>query len=160
MKQILVALLSGTIFGAGLAIAGMTNPKIVQDFLDPFGTWNPALAFVMGAGLLVTIIGYALLRHSARPLFATRFQGPSFTAIDAPLLGGAALFGAGWGLSGYCPGPALASLSTGNFGLGLFVTAMLVGLVMTKRLRAKAETVADETATRSFGANLVKSTGN
>lgn len=135
MKQILSALLSGTIFGAGLAIAGMTNPKVVQDFLDPFGTWNPALAFVMGAGLLVTMLGFWWLRHRSQPLFEGRFHWPPFSKIDAPLLGGAALFGAGWGLSGYCPGPALGSLSSGNYGLLSFVTAMLVGLIVTKHLR-------------------------
>ena len=157
MKQILSALLSGTIFGAGLAIAGMTNPKIVQDFLDPFGTWNPALAFVMGGGLLVTIIGFWLLRRRMRPLFAKRFQWPSFTAIDAPLLSGAALFGVGWGLSGYCPGPALASLSSGNFGLGLFVSAMLAGIVLTRHLLPKSESALDKTVITSTNTHLAES---
>ncbi len=124
----LLALFAGLLFGAGLALGGMTDPAVVLGFLDVAGAWNPALAFVMGGALAVTFLGYRLAFRRARPWLAGRFDLPPLRAIDARLLGGAALFGVGWGLAGYCPGPALASLPALHAGTAVFVVAMLAGL--------------------------------
>lgn len=134
MKTALSALLSGLLFGAGLAISGMTNTARVQGFLDLFGAWDPTLAFVMGSGLLVTTLGYRLVFRNPKPLFADRFSLPTRADIDARLLGGAAIFGVGWGLVGYCPGPALAGLSYGYPQTLAFVPAMIAGLLLAHRI--------------------------
>lgn len=124
--RLLIALLSGALFGVGLVVADMTNPARVQAFLDVFGMWDPTLAFVMGGAMLPMIWAWLLSRR-IRPILATSF--PSLmTAIDARLIGGSALFGAGWGLSGFCPGPALAALSFGGGGVVVFTGAMIVGM--------------------------------
>jgi uncharacterized protein len=107
MSEILVGLISGFIFGLGLCLSGLADPSVVQSFLDIAGAWNPALLFVMGAGLTVTLIGYRLVFGRGRPLLAPRFSLPTSTAIDTPLISGAVIFGIGWGLAGYCPGPAV-----------------------------------------------------
>jgi uncharacterized protein len=114
MSEILVGLISGFIFGLGLCLSGLADPSVVQSFLDIAGAWNPALLFVMGAGLTVTLIGYRLVFAQGRPLWSQRFSLPTSTAIDAPLISGAVIFGVGWGLAGYCPGPALVSLASGR----------------------------------------------
>lgn len=130
---LLLALIAGLLFGAGLALGGMTDPAVVLGFLDVAGAWNPTLAFVMGGALAVTFAGYRLTLRRARPLLAECFSLPTARAIDARLLGGAALFGVGWGLAGYCPGPALASLPALHAGTAVFVLAMLAGLALTRR---------------------------
>ena len=130
---LLLALAAGLLFGAGLALGGMTDPAVVLGFLDVAGAWNPALAFVMGGALAVTFVGYRLVLCRAGPLLAGRFSLPTAHAIDARLLGGAALFGVGWGLAGYCPGPALASLPAAHLGTAVFVLAMLAGLALARR---------------------------
>ncbi len=127
MRALFAGLAIGLVFGVGLALAGMTDPAVVQGFLDPLGDWNPALAFVMAAGLAVTFLLFRLARRRSAPLLAERFHWPTAKAIDADLLGGAALFGLGWGLAGYCPGPAVASLSGGHLGTVVFLAAMLAG---------------------------------
>jgi hypothetical protein len=114
-----VALTSGTLFGAGLATSQMTNPAKVIAFLDVAGAWDPSLGFVMGAALVVSAIAYRVRREPA-----------ASGAIDARLLGGAALFGLGWGLAGFCPGPAIASLVTGSGRVALFVASMLAGMAL------------------------------
>jgi uncharacterized membrane protein YedE/YeeE len=130
------ALFAGTLFGFGLALAGMTDPARIKGFLDIAGDWDPTLAFVMGAALLVTLPAFHLARRArAQPLFATRFEWPTRKDIDAPLLAGAALFGIGWGLTGLCPGPALAGLITALPALALFVVAMLAGMWLHDRVR-------------------------
>jgi uncharacterized membrane protein YedE/YeeE len=134
----LLALAAGLLFGAGLALGGMTDPAVVLGFLDVAGTWNPTLVFVMGGGLAVTFLGYRLAFRRQRPWLAGRFILPTATAIDARLLGGAALFGIGWGLAGYCPGPALASLPALHGGTAVFVGAMLVGLGLSRQARPGA----------------------
>ena len=134
MKDLLIGLLLGAIFGLGLALSGMTDPAVVLGFLDPLGDWNPALAFVMASALLATFVLYRLARRRQAPLAAGRFHWPGATAVDPRLLGGAALFGLGWGLAGYCPGPALASLSAGHTGTLVFVGAMLVGMALVRAL--------------------------
>lgn len=127
--KVFAALLSGSLFGLGLALAGMTDPAKVIGFLDISGRWNPALAFVMGAALLVTTPAYWLAQRShARPLADTRFHLPSYTAIDRRLIGGSLLFGVGWGIAGLCPGPAIANLGTAQLPMLLFVLCMAGGM--------------------------------
>lgn len=127
MMQPLVSLVAGVVFGLGLAVAEMTNPLKVLDFLDLAGNWDPSLAFVMGGAVLVTLTAFRFILRRPVPIYAERFHLPTLTQLDRKLLGGAALFGIGWGLAGYCPGPALATLLSGNSETWLFVPAMLVG---------------------------------
>ena len=134
MAQLFAALASGLVFGAGLALAGMTNPAKVQSFLDVAGAWDPTLALVMGSALGVNALGYALTKHRAKPLFAASFALPTRADLDARLLGGAALFGLGWALVGLCPGPALASLARGESEVLGFVAAMCVGMLGARRV--------------------------
>jgi uncharacterized membrane protein YedE/YeeE len=145
--QRIVALFAGLLFGAGLALSGMVNPMKVVNFLDLFGTWDPTLIFVMGAGLAVTFVGYRLVLGRQKPLYAEGFSLPAITGIDARLIGGSVLFGAGWGLTGFCPGPAIASLVFGFWPSVLFVAAMAIGMIavqlMTRRAGEGAPQVAD-----------------
>jgi uncharacterized protein len=134
MKQLLAALLSGLVFGAGLALAGMTNPAKVLSFLDVAGAWDPTLALVMGSALGVNALAYALTRRRVKPLFAEAFALPTRADLDARLLGGAALFGVGWALVGLCPGPALASLARGESEVLAFVAAMALGMLGARRI--------------------------
>lgn len=130
--KLISALVSGLVFGIGMAISGMTNTDRVQGFLDLFGQWDPTLAFVMGGGLVVAFIGYKLVLKNPAPLFADSFSLPTKTVIDKPLWIGAILFGVGWGLVGYCPGPAIAGLSYGYTATLLFVPTMIAGLLLAK----------------------------
>jgi uncharacterized protein len=127
MPAILAALTSGLLFGLGLSISQMINPAKVIAFIDVFGDFDPSLAFVMATAIPVTAVGYALAARRHSPICAPGFNSPTQKQIDRPLLLGAALFGIGWGLVGYCPGPALAALGLGNPATVLFVCAMLVG---------------------------------
>jgi uncharacterized membrane protein YedE/YeeE len=128
MKQFL-ALLFGCIFGGGLQVSGMTNPAKVLAFLDVMGSWDPTLAFVMGAALVVSATGFLLVRAREESWLGESFAIPTSTDLDASLLAGAALFGIGWGLVGLCPGPALANLYRGSFESTVFVVAMIAGVV-------------------------------
>jgi uncharacterized protein len=128
----IAALVSGLLFGAGVTLSGMVNPMKVLNFMDIAGNWDPTLIFVMGAGLLVTFIGYRLVFARQHPLFATAFALPAATGVDARLAAGAALFGAGWGLTGFCPGPAVASLVFGYPQSILFVAAMAAGMIAVR----------------------------
>ncbi|MFI5319233.1 MAG: DUF6691 family protein [Myxococcota bacterium] len=132
--QVVAALLSGLVFGAGLALAGMTNPAKVLSFLDIAGAWDPTLALVMGSALAVNAAAYALTKRRAKPLFAAAFALPSRADLDARLLGGATLFGVGWALVGLCPGPALASLARGDVHVLAFVAAMGVGMLLARKV--------------------------
>lgn len=123
----LTALVSGVIFGLGLAISQMVNPNKVVGFLDVTGNWDPSLALVMGGAVTVTFIAFRLTRHSRAPLFDSMFHRAGKTRVDAPLLVGSAVFGVGWGLSGYCPGPGIATLATGSMEALVFVAAMIAG---------------------------------
>ncbi|HZY33614.1 MAG TPA: DUF6691 family protein, partial [Rhodanobacter sp.] len=102
-----IAFAAGLLFGLGLSLGGMTQPAVVLGFLDIFGAWDPRLVFVMAGAVLTTAVGYRLVLRRPRPLLAERFQWPTSRRIDVRLVGGAALFGIGWGIAGYCPGPAL-----------------------------------------------------
>src|SRR5215472_15554988 len=135
MRAIIAGLFTGFLFGLGLCLSGMTNPAVVLGFLDFAGNWNPALVFVMAAGVTVTFLGYRLLVPKSKPLWAPGFSLPTVTAIDAPLLTGAAIFGVGWGLAGYCPGPAVVSLASGRAAVMLFVAAMAVGMILVRWMR-------------------------
>jgi uncharacterized protein len=119
---------SGLLFGAGVTISGMVNPMKVLNFMDITGQFDPTLIFVMGAGLVVAMLGFRFVLKRGAPVFDTRFHLPNLTAIDTRLLGGSALFGLGWGLSGFCPGPAFASLVFGNMQSFIFVAAMAAGM--------------------------------
>ncbi len=128
-----MALLSGILFGLGLALSGMMDPARVLGFLDLAGSWNPTLAFVLGGAVAVSALSVMLSRRMTRPLLVDRFDLPTRTRIDRPLILGAGLFGIGWGLSGFCPGPALASVSLGLPKSLLFVVAMLLGMALHDR---------------------------
>ncbi len=135
IKALAAALLTGLLFGVGLIVSGMTNPAKVQNFLDISGSWDPSLAFVMGGAIAVTLPGYIWLGRRQGPWFASAFQWPTASDLDVRLLGGAAVFGAGWGLGGFCPGPVLASVSLGAVGTMVFVAAMCTGFVLAKLAR-------------------------
>lgn len=141
MRNDLVALLAGAIFGAGLVLSDMVNPARVQAFLDVAGRWDPTLMFVMGAALVPSALAYLLRRRLMRPLLAVRFFVPENASPDRRLLAGAALFGIGWGIAGFCPGPALAGLVLGAWQAWLFVAAMLVGMIAYRLLPARANPV-------------------
>ena len=131
---VLSALVAGLIFGLGLIISGMANPAKVLNFLDVFGTWDPSLAFVMGGAIAVTLPGYRVLHGRSQPMFAEKFSWPTRTDLDPRLIGGAALFGIGWGLIGFCPGPALTALTVGHASTLVFVPAMLAGMWVARRV--------------------------
>ena len=132
-------LLTGLIFGLGLLISGMANPAKVQNFLDLAGSFDPSLLFVMAGAVVVTLVGYRLVLRRPSPLLAERFHLPAVKDIDARLVGGAALFGIGWGLSGFCPGPAITSLALLAKGTLVFVPTMFAGLALARLvMRARA----------------------
>ena len=135
MGEILIAGTAGLLFGVGLALSGMTNPEVVLGFLDLAGVWNPALLLVMAGAVPVTFLGYRLAFGRGRPWLASSFDLPKSRAFDRPLLLGAALFGAGWGLAGYCPGPALAALPALLPGTLAFLGPMLCGLWLVRARR-------------------------
>ena len=136
MLRALSSLIAGLIFGLGLVISGMINPAKVQNFLDVTGSWDPSLAFVMGAALIVTGIGFAVLRKSSKPLFEARFQWPARNDIDPRLISGSALFGTGWGLAGFCPGPAISAAALDLTPVYIFLAAMVAGIVLWRWLIA------------------------
>jgi uncharacterized protein len=125
----LIPVISGLLFGAGVTLSGMVNPAKVQNFMDVAGQWDPTLLLVMGAALAVTLIGYKIVLATPRPLFEGQFRLPSVTQIDGRLVAGAVMFGIGWGLTGLCPGPAVASLVFGYWQSWLFVAEMAVGVI-------------------------------
>jgi len=132
-----LSLVVGALFGAGLAIGGMTNPVRVRGFLDLFGNWDPTLAFVMGGALLVMAIAWRIQPRLVRPLFAENFALPTRKDIDLKLVGGSALFGIGWGLAGLCPGPGIAALAIEPASAAIFVAAMVVGMMAARAIERK-----------------------
>lgn len=135
MTRALAGFAAGLVFGLGLLVSGMANPAKVLAFLDLAGAWDPSLAFVMAGAVAVTFVGYRLAWRRAQPLLTDRFEVPSATSLDRRLLAGAALFGLGWGIGGYCPGPALTALPLLDPGTLVFVPAMLVGIRAGVRAR-------------------------
>jgi uncharacterized protein len=132
MNAALAAFVAGLIFAVGLALGGMTLPGKVTAFLDIFGNWDPSLAFVMLGAISVYAVLYRVIRRHSSPLFAPTFSTPTRRDLDFRLVGGAALFGVGWGLGGFCPGPAVTSLTSGQPSTLIFVAAMLVGMLLYK----------------------------
>lgn len=132
--QFAAALVSGVVFGLGLSLSGMLNPTRVQGFLDVFGTWDPSLAFVLGGAVAIAFVGVQVMNRIRHPAFDDSFHVPTSRRIDAPLVVGSALFGLGWGIGGFCPGPAVASLSVGIPQTVLFVIAMLIGVTLYDRV--------------------------
>lgn len=126
----LIAFASGLVFGLGLIISGMANPAKVLGFLDLAGAWDPSLAFVMGGAVLVTAAGFALLRRRRASLSGEPLRWPAATRVDARLAAGSLAFGAGWGLAGFCPGPALVAASAGVPEALIFVAAMVAGMAI------------------------------
>jgi len=124
----IIAVITGLLFGFGLAYSDMINPARVLGFLDVLGSWDPSLVFVMGGALLVTVPAFALIRRRATPLCEAAFSNPSSTLLDRPLVLGAVLFGAGWGLAGLCPGPAIVNLGSLQPQALIFVAAMVAGM--------------------------------
>lgn len=127
MKRLLFALTAGALFGLGLAVSQMTDPDKVLNFLDVAGRWDPSLALVMGGALLVTVPGFSWVRRRGHTVCGDALPSTPTPRIDARLLGGSALFGIGWGIAGYCPGPALANLAHGTLEAVVFVAALLIG---------------------------------
>ncbi|MGI9946430.1 DUF6691 family protein [Vibrio hyugaensis] len=135
VKQISIVIFSGVLFGIGMVISGMADPAKVIGFLNITGEWDPSLAFVMGGALAVFVPAYLLLiKPRSESVFGGEIICPTSKVIDKKLVGGAALFGIGWGVLGVCPGPAVASLFTGNTQVLLFIAAMLVGSFTAKRI--------------------------
>lgn len=140
MINILIALLSGLIFGIGLILSGMTNPAKVLSFLDITGTWDPSLAFVMGGAISIGAIAFSIARHRKRTLLGSSLTLPASQLIDKPLILGSLAFGIGWGMAGICPGPGLVLAGAGNLQGIVFVVAMLAGMSifeLLKRYHAK-----------------------
>ena len=130
MLQIIASLIVGTLMGAGLMISGMMNPNKVLSFLDIFGDWDPTLIFVMGGAIFSALPGFWLSRRLTKPLLANNFQLPDKKNFDRRLVGGAAIFGVGWGLVGLCPGPAISAITTGSPQVIVFVTSMTLGMAI------------------------------
>ena len=126
----LVAFIAGLAFGVGLLLSGMGNPAKVQNFLDFFGTWDPSLAFVMIGAIAVAFVAFMFAKRRKTALLGEPMQLPTSSAIDARLLIGSAMFGIGWGLAGFCPGPALMNLLTMHSEVVIFVAAMIVGMLL------------------------------
>lgn len=141
MARVVAALAAGLLLSIGLTVSRMIDPAVVLGFLDlgaiRSGGWNPSLAFVMAGALVVTAVGYRLTYARARPLFAERFARPAGLPINRRLVGGAVLFGVGWGLVGYCPGPALAGLAVASVKTWVFVLAMLAGMLLFRILELR-----------------------
>lgn len=146
-KQLFVSLVAGLLFGVGLAVSGMTKPSKVIGFLDPLGKWDASLMFVMMGAIAVHFVAYRLVKRRSSPYLAPSFAVPSRRDLDVKLIAGAALFGIGWGLGGFCPGPGLVSLGTGAVEVLAFVAALVGGMVgvtkiegwLTRRAVARRE---------------------
>jgi len=134
MMKHLAAGTAGLVFGIGLWVSGMANPRKVIGFLDVTGAWDASLAFVMGGSVVATLAGFRIVTRRAKPLFVDRFHLPTRRDIDLPLVAGAALFGVGWGIAGYCPGPGLTALTTLSAEALVFVAAMIAGGLLQRAL--------------------------
>ena len=143
---VLASLLAGLVFGLGLIVSGMADPAKVLGFLDLAGRWDPSLAFVMAGAIAVGMVAFAVARRRAASLLGAPMRLPSARRIDRRLLAGSLLFGAGWGIAGFCPGPALVSLGMGEFKALVFVTAMLAGMAVFELLERRQRAPASRTA--------------
>jgi uncharacterized protein len=139
MNRIVSALVIGAMFGTGIAIAGMGNPAKVLNFFDVAGSWDPSLLFVMASALAITAVGYRIVFATRpQPVYATRYDLPSNRRIDPPLVAGSAVFGIGWGISGFCPGGAIPALGLGTVEPAIFIASMIAGIVAARTLRQRA----------------------
>ena len=132
-----VAFIAGLVFGLGLLLSGMADPAKVLGFLDLAGPWDPSLALVMAGAVGIGVVAFALARRRSRSLFGDAMQLPTKRAIDRRLIAGSLLFGAGWGLAGFCPGPAIVALGLGNGKAVVFVAAMLAGMGLFELIEAR-----------------------
>lgn len=132
--KLIATFLTGLLFGTGVLISGMGNPAKVLNFFDFAGDWDPSLAFVMAGAVAVTAVGYRVVMRRPSPIFETRFDIPSSRKIDARLVGGAATFGVGWGIAGFCPGAVLPVLATGRAEALIFFVALVVGMIAARGL--------------------------
>lgn len=135
--RILISLFCGLVFGFGLSLSGMLNPLRVRGFLDITGQWDPSLAFVLGGAVAVAAVGWLVVGRLKSPAFDEEFHLPATTPVDRRLVAGSVIFGIGWGMAGFCPGPAIASLSLGLLSSFIFVSAMLAGMLVHDRLIAR-----------------------
>ena len=135
MQKVIVAGLIGLIFGAGIAISGMANPDKVLNFFDFAGTWDPSLALVMGGALAVTAVGYFFVLKRPAPVFDKAFHLPTSKDIDLPLVAGSAIFGIGWGITGFCPGGSIPALGLGEPDAFVFVASMVGGIILARSAR-------------------------
>lgn len=135
--KLLPIFLTGLIFGLGISISGMANPAKVMNFFDVAGSWDPSLAFVMAGALLVAGIGYRIVFRRTTPLMDSMFHVPQNRQIDKRLLGGSAIFGIGWGITGFCPGAAIPVIGTGNSDVLLFMIALMGGIFAAKALQKR-----------------------
>jgi uncharacterized protein len=137
MGKLVSALLIGGLFGLGIAISGMANPAKVLNFFDLGGSWDPSLAFVMGGGLVVAFIGYRLtFARRQAPVLEPTFSLPMKDLIDLELVGGAMIFGVGWGIAGFCPGGAIPALGLGYSETAIFVAAVIAGIIVARAIRS------------------------
>ena len=149
MKE-LAALIAGLLFSLGLILSGMTNPENIINFLDITGNWNPALAFVLASAVIVTGIGYRLVWKRSAPVYEPVFSVPTSTTLDKRLIIGSAIFGIGWGIVGLCPGPALASVFSGNaVKILVFIAAMACGVLLQRQVTSFIESRAMATTNNS-----------
>jgi hypothetical protein len=132
--RLIAIFLIGLLFGTGIVVAGMANPAKVLNFFDVAGAWDPSLICVMGGALAVSFAGYRLVLSRPAPMFEARFALPTNQRIDARLLGGSALFGVGWGITGFCPGGALPAIGTLDPDVWIFVLSLVVGMVVARVL--------------------------
>ena len=146
MREYIASLFAGLTFGWGLALAGMTNPNKVLGFLDVTGAWDPSLLLVLAGAVAVTFVGFRIVLRRSQPLFGPQFQLPLRQAVDLPLVTGAAIFGVGWGISGYCPGPAIAMLAAPGREAWVFLPAMLLGMLLHHLLERRDSPTASQHA--------------
>ena len=135
--QRVIEFILGLVFGVGLLLSGMTDPSKVQGFLDLAGAWDPSLALVMGGGVMVGLLGFGMAKKKVLSLSGAPFQWPEMTQIDRPLVLGSLIFGVGWGLAGFCPGPALVAMAAGNDKALVFVLAMMAGMALFERFKKR-----------------------
>jgi uncharacterized membrane protein YedE/YeeE len=153
VKTLLVALVSGLLFGLGLIVSGMANPARVLGFLDLFGAWDPSLAFVMAGAVGVGVFAFGFARRRQRALLGAEMRLPSARRIDARLVAGALVFGVGWGIAGFCPGPSLVALAAGAGQALVFVASMLAGMALVEWFeRGRRSSADDEGGRRTIGA--------
>jgi uncharacterized membrane protein YedE/YeeE len=129
-----IALICGALFGAGVCISGMTRPSKVLGFLDLGGSWDPSLALVMGSALALHVVAWRLIKGKTTPRFGTAYPGPPSMIVDTRLIAGAVIFGIGWGISGFCPGPAIVSLASGAKASFVFVGAMAAAMLASRHV--------------------------